>query len=298
VILMMTTTLLTPPILVSLFRNDAPGTRRQLERTEEKTAEFSFPSPEIADLLTSKLLSIFDSEGFFIHLVDRTRRVYQLRKEDMIIGLRSEGTGVAFSCRGNEMDLINTAMYEVVADLERTIAGLRQPIDAKALAQRMLGEMETPGAKEGLAKYLDIGALLPKLKGATKEAVIDDLLTTLERLGLMDNFDEARESVWEREKSMSTGMQHGIAIPHGRTDAVKQLVCAVGLHREGVDFECLDGEPARIIVLALSPKSGTAPHMQFMSMMGHALSGRGREALLSCRTARDMYAVLTGGRRT
>jgi Kef-type K+ transport system membrane component KefB/mannitol/fructose-specific phosphotransferase system IIA component (Ntr-type) len=295
VLLMMVTTLVTPPVLVALFRSDAPGTRRALERTDEKTAEFPFPSPEIADLMASKLLSVFESEGFFVHLVDRTRQIYQLRKDEMIIGLRCEGARLAFSGGGKGMDIVNAAMYEVVAELERTIAGLRQPVDAKAIAQRVLGEMEIPRAEEGLARFLDIGALLPKLKGATKEAVIEDLLRTLDRRGLLDALDDAREAVWERERSMSTGMQHGIAIPHGRTDAVKRLVCAVGLHKKGVDFDSLDGEPAHIIVLALSPKSAAAPHMQFMSMMGHALSGNGREELLACRTARAMYAVLTGG---
>jgi Kef-type K+ transport system membrane component KefB/mannitol/fructose-specific phosphotransferase system IIA component (Ntr-type) len=296
VLLMMVTTLVTPPVLVSLFRSDAPGTNRRLEKKDEKTTEFSFPSSEIADLLTSKLLSMFESEGFFVHTISRTTRVYQLRKDEMIIGLRCEGAGVAFSADEKGMDIVNAAMYEVVAELERIIAGLRQPVDAKAIAQRVLGEMETPRAEEGLARFIDVGALLPMLKGATKEEVIDDLLRTLDRLGVIGDFEDAREAVWERERSMSTGMQHGIAIPHGRTDAVKRLACAVGIHREGVDFDSLDGRPARIIVLALSPRSAAAPHMQFMSMMGHALSSGGRESLLACRTAGDMYAVLTGSK--
>ena len=109
--------------------------------------------------------------------------------------------------------------------------------------------------------------------------------------------EDARAAVWAREESMSTGMQHGIAIPHGRTDAVDRLVCAVGLKPGGVEFNCLDGQPARIIVMALSPKSEAAPHMQFMSMMSHALSGNGRESLLTCGTAGDMYVVLTGIQR-
>ncbi|MFC1671987.1 cation:proton antiporter [Planctomycetota bacterium] len=295
IVLMMVTTLVTPPLLVFLFRSDEPGTRAKAAAPEGAAVRFAFPSHEISELLMSKLLSIFEIEGFFTHLVNRTRDVYQLRKDDMVIELRREDADVVFRCSKKEMPIVNTAMYEVTAELERTIAGLRQPVDAKALAQKMLDELEDEREEKGLAKFLTAEILEPALKGTTKEEIIDELLGILKHHGLLGDRDDAREAVWEREQSMSTGMQHGIAIPHGRTDSVKSLVCAVGLKPEGMDFECLDGEPARIIVLTLSPKTTPAPHMQFMSMLSHALSGKGRESLLECRSSRDMYTVLTGG---
>ena len=109
----------------------------------------------------------------------------------------------------------------------------------------------------------------------------------------MSDVEEARKAVWTREESLPTGMQHGLAIPHGRTDAVSRLVCAIGLRDDGVDFGSIDGSPSRIIVLTLSPKSATAPHMQFMSMISQVLDDEGRDALLACNTSADMYRVLT-----
>jgi PTS system nitrogen regulatory IIA component len=132
------------------------------------------------------------------------------------------------------------------------------------------------------------------LQGDTKEAVIEELLAVLVRNEAVRDAAAARDAVWTREKSMSTGMQYGIAIPHGRTDGVDQLVCAVGLKREGVEFDSIDGQPARIIVLTLSPKAAAAPHVQFMSSISQVLGGEGREALLACRTATGMYNVLAG----
>jgi len=107
---------------------------------------------------------------------------------------------------------------------------------------------------------------------------------------------QAREAVLSREESMSTGMQYGIAIPHGRTDAVGELVCAVGLKPEGIDFDSMDERLSRIFVLALSPLSAAAPHMQFMSTISQVLDEQGRTALLACDTAQEMYGVLTGER--
>jgi len=93
---------------------------------------------------------------------------------------------------------------------------------------------------------------------------------------------------------MSTGMQFRISIPHGRTDAVDQLVCAVGIKPEGVYFKSIDGQPSKIIILTLSPKNTSAPHTQFMSMVNQALNGKGRKSLLACKTPEEMFNVLTG----
>ena len=116
----------------------------------------------------------------------------------------------------------------------------------------------------------------------------------LRRTGAVRDPDDARRAVLEREESMSTGMKFGVAIPHGRTDAVSRLVCAVGLKPDGVDFDSIDGQPSRIFVLTLSPRTAAAPHMEFMSMVGQALDERGRAALLACRNRREMYDLLVG----
>jgi len=70
------------------------------------------------------------------------------------------------------------------------------------------------------------------------------------------------------------------------------LVCAIGLKPEGLDFQAIDGLPTRIIVLSLSPKSGTAPHLQFLSAISQTLDDSGRQRLLQCQTAAEMWQNL------
>ncbi|WP_294428418.1 PTS sugar transporter subunit IIA, partial [uncultured Treponema sp.] len=66
------------------------------------------------------------------------------------------------------------------------------------------------------------------LKGKTKEEIIDEMLDILIKAGKVADKATARECVLDRERKMSTGMKHGIAIPHGKTDTVADLVACIG----------------------------------------------------------------------
>ena len=145
-----------------------------------------------------------------------------------------------------------------------------------------------------LRDYLRIETLEPNLEGTTKDEVIDELLALLEKQGLILDVEAARKAILAREKQMPTGMQDGVAIPHGRTDAVTNLVCAVGVKPEGVDFGALDGKPAQIIVLALTPASESKPYLQFMAAVVAALDKAGIEDILSAGTQEGLYKSLVG----
>ncbi|MBR4179992.1 MAG: PTS sugar transporter subunit IIA, partial [Treponema sp.] len=66
------------------------------------------------------------------------------------------------------------------------------------------------------------------LKGTTKEEIVDEMLDVLYKAGKVTDKAAARECVLDRERKMSTGMKHGIAIPHGKTDTVSDLVACIG----------------------------------------------------------------------
>jgi len=69
----------------------------------------------------------------------------------------------------------------------------------------------------------------------------------------------------------------------------------VGLKKDGLDFDALDGQPVRIVVLVLAPESAPSPQLQFIAQMCRLLNETGRAELLACETPEDMYGVLTGG---
>ncbi|MEW6672115.1 MAG: PTS sugar transporter subunit IIA [Thermodesulfobacteriota bacterium] len=296
VMMTLITTLAAPPLLVKLFENPAPGIRRQVEEPRDAELSFTFPSPRTAELVVSNLLKVFEYEGFFVHVLNHREQIYHIRRDDIIIGFQQKKHVIDFDCNEKQVPFINTAMYEVLAELEQTIQELKKPIDSAAIGRKLQEQRVAVSEDFGMGKCLSEGVLEPDLKGTTKWEIIEELMQILARSGKVGDLEKARKAVLQREESMSTGMQYGIAIPHGRTDAVDRLVCAVGLKRDGVDFDSIDGHPARIFVLTLSPKSAMAPHIQFMATVSQALNDEGRMLLLDCRTPAEMYAVLSGKR--
>ena len=111
-----------------------------------------------------------------------------------------------------------------------------------------------------LQKVLGPDVVRPQLSSKTKADVIDEMLGILVATGKVKDEEAARTALLERERKMSTGMQHGIAIPHGKTEAVDALIACVAVSRVGIDFGSLDGQPARIFIMTLSPESNGSPY--------------------------------------
>jgi PTS system nitrogen regulatory IIA component len=132
------------------------------------------------------------------------------------------------------------------------------------------------------------------LKGTTKEAIINELLEILLKAGKIKDRQAALESVMDRERKMSTGMKHGIAIPHGKTSAVSDLVACIGIADAPVDFDSLDHEPCRIFIMTLSPVDKTGPHLQFLAEISLLFkSAEKRAEILASPSSEEVLKILT-----
>jgi len=145
-----------------------------------------------------------------------------------------------------------------------------------------------------LKHVLGPNSIVLHLKGSTKEKIIDELLLAAQKAGKIKDFDAARKSILEREGRMSTGMKHGIAIPHGKTDTVDDIVACIGVSDKGVDFEALDDEPCRIFIMTLSPANQTGPHLQFLAEVSLLFkSPEKRAAIIAASTPAEVLQILT-----
>ncbi|TVQ20600.1 MAG: PTS sugar transporter subunit IIA [Spirochaetaceae bacterium] len=132
-----------------------------------------------------------------------------------------------------------------------------------------------------LKKALSPAVVRTGMVGRTKEEIIDEMIEVLASTGKISDVERARAAIRERERKMSTGMEHGIAIPHGKTDAVTELLACVGVTAHDVDFGALDGKPSRIFIMTLSPVDRTGPHIQFLAEISQLLrSADKRQKLL------------------
>ena len=132
------------------------------------------------------------------------------------------------------------------------------------------------------------------LKGTTKEEIINELLDILVKSKKIEDRAAAYSAIIDREQKMSTGMKHGIAIPHGKTPTINDLVACIGISDVPVDFDALDHEPCRIFIMTLSPVEKTGPHLQFLAEISLLFkSSEKRREMLSATTVEDVVKVLS-----
>ena len=131
------------------------------------------------------------------------------------------------------------------------------------------------------------------LKGSNKKEIINELLDTLVKIGKIQDRDVALNAIMDREEKMSTGMKHGIAIPHGKCAATSDLVACIGISENPVDFDSLDHQPCRIFIMTLSPVEKTGPHLQFLAEISLLFkSADKREEILKAKTPEEVLKIL------
>ncbi len=144
-----------------------------------------------------------------------------------------------------------------------------------------------------LNKALSKRAVCLDLQSTTKDGVIEEMVNLMESAGLLKDRSAALAAILEREKQMSTGMQYGIAIPHGRSDTTECLIAAVGIHRSGIDFEAIDDEPSTLFIMTLSPSNRSGPQLQFLAEISRLLTDTSvRDQIRQAETAEEVISLL------
>ena len=132
------------------------------------------------------------------------------------------------------------------------------------------------------------------LENNEKEAVITELVDLLDANGLLLDREVVLNAVLMREKTRSTGIGSGIAIPHGTCSAVKELVMAIGIAAEPIDFASVDDKLVKIILLLVSPADQTGPHIQALARISRLmLDEEFREKLANADSADEAYELLS-----
>jgi len=122
-----------------------------------------------------------------------------------------------------------------------------------------------------LTQILERGCIRAPLEGKDKESVITELVDVLADEGLLLDRDAVLDSVMVREQTQSTGIGSGIAIPHGKSAGVKELVMSIGIAAEPLEFESIDGKGVMIVVLLASPLNRTGPHIQALARISRLM---------------------------
>lgn len=142
---------------------------------------------------------------------------------------------------------------------------------------------------------MDISELLTEsriifdLKSTDKEGVLDELINLLSNDNIITDKEQYKKAVLKREEEFTTGIGMGIAIPHGKSPAVKAPALAFGLSKKGVDYKSMDGKPANIFFLIAVPEKSDNTHLQILSMLSRKLMHEDvRSALYNAKTYKDV----------
>ncbi|MHC4389415.1 MAG: PTS sugar transporter subunit IIA, partial [Planctomycetota bacterium] len=122
-----------------------------------------------------------------------------------------------------------------------------------------------------LTEILQPNCVRVPVQAKDKQSVITELVDLLEGNGLLSDRDTVLKAVLVREQTRTTGIGSGIAIPHGKCKAVKELVMAIGIAHEPIDFASVDGQPVAIILLLVSPADQTGPHIQALARISRLM---------------------------
>jgi fructose-specific phosphotransferase system IIA component len=144
-----------------------------------------------------------------------------------------------------------------------------------------------------LTQILKPACVKVPLESKDKKSVITELVDLLDANGLLLNKDTVLKAVMAREQTRSTGIGSRIAVPHGKCDAVKELVMSIGVAKEPIDFESIDGKPVTIIILLVSPANQTGPHIQALAKISKLmLDEEFKQELEKATSSDEVYKLL------
>lgn len=123
------------------------------------------------------------------------------------------------------------------------------------------------------------------------EGLTDRLLET--RQIAPEHRDPVHQALVARERSMSTGMEHGVAIPHTSVPEVEHPAVALGIFPEGLDFQSIDGRPTHLVILLVNPANRTKDHIRTLAEIARLLSNAElRQALVRSADAAEALEVI------
>jgi fructose-specific phosphotransferase system IIA component len=131
------------------------------------------------------------------------------------------------------------------------------------------------------------------LAGKDKTAVITELVELLDKQGVLSDKAMVLDAVLAREKTHSTGIGLGVAIPHGKCKGVSELVMALGVTAGPIDFDSADGAGVSIVALLASPIDKTGPHIQMLARISRLMLDETlRKKVEEAKSGKELFEII------
>lgn len=146
-----------------------------------------------------------------------------------------------------------------------------------------------------LLEYLDGPTIDLDLEASSKSEVLARLVDILVRNNILPADNSLLDALTEREGLGSTGIGHGVAIPHGRTAQIGKPTVVLGRTRQPIDFDAIDGQPTRLFFLLVAPENGNNDHLYLLAKIARLMKDSDTRAkLLLAETPETALELLRG----
>lgn len=144
-----------------------------------------------------------------------------------------------------------------------------------------------------LNQILKLKFINADLSAGNKDEALAEMVDTLIRGGMELDNSHIVDILKQRENLGSTGIGEGVAIPHGKTAVLNDIVIAFGRSREGLAFDSLDGKPVHLIFLLLAPENSAGQHLKILAKISKMLKEAGfRQKLINATSPSDLYKII------
>ena len=299
ILMTLVTTVVAPPALVGLFAPKAKGVRHpKPSKDGSREVMFALANDDMAELVMAKILMEFRNEGFFVTCLSQEDQIWEIALDDIELSIRRHGHKIRFTCTPAEEAIVMTAWMEVASQMNDLARAIAKPIRKEDIEQMITNTEAAKRGHEGVGRYLQGFVMLPGFKAASKQEAVEKMVAEIAKASPHHVTDAAAAvaAVLRREESMPTGLDHGIAVPHGRDASVRGIAGAVAIvDNSGTaggcipDYETIDKSQVQIIVLTLANDQAQTPYLQLMSFISRALrADNGAERLAACRSPDEM----------
>jgi fructose-specific phosphotransferase system IIA component len=143
-----------------------------------------------------------------------------------------------------------------------------------------------------ITDILNESVIRTNLPGSSKEEIINAMIDLVGTKKQVADKERMRTAIFEREKIMSTGVGSGFAIPHGKTDAVNDIIAAFAVTAQPIDYQSLDDQPVRLVFLLVGRDNMVGPHIKLLSRISRLMNREEfRKQLLEAETSKDILEI-------
>jgi mannitol/fructose-specific phosphotransferase system IIA component (Ntr-type) len=249
--------------------------------------------------MLGRLVQQFRKEGFFTHLLNPEENIWHISMDTMEISMQRIAETISVECTQEEETIVRQAWMEVISQINELAKAMKKPLGEEEVKKVIADNTEVSVlAASSVMKCLNHFVMIPDFKANSKEEAFQKLTSIIfeSNPANVKDLELVRKAVNIRENSMPTGLDHGVAVPHGRTDAVNTIVGAVAIvdnskNENGSipDYETIDHSAIQIIIMTIAPESAQSPYLQLMAFLSRTVrDDNGYERLLACKTSDEM----------